>query len=267
LLAALVVASQPFWLLLVGGQITGLLLGLAGLATAALSRGRARAAGALIGALVLKPQLVLFLLPGLVLALPAARRRLLSGLVGVLAVFGAVAFARDPGWLGPWIGEVTDRTAGLTPRLATLWGFAADVLGAAAWAVPLLVLCAVGAALLVRGRALTPAVWVALLIPWSLAAAPHAWSYDHLLLVVPWAATLACVSRLAGRRRLLILLLLGVCASGLPWLLYVVAFARGQETLSVAVPVASLFLAAYAIRVAAPFGRVGRAVPASGLDP
>lgn len=262
LLAALVVGSQPFWLLLVGGQITGVLLGLAGLSAAALARRRFRSAGALVGALVLKPQLALFLLPSLSLlfAMPRARRRFVTGVLAVLALFVGVAFARDPGWLGPWLGEVFDRTSGLTPRLATLWGFADDVLGTSAWAVPLIVLCAAGAAMLVRRVALTPALWFALLIPWSLAAAPHAWSYDHLLLVVPWAATLACATQLPGRQRVLILLALAVCASLLPWLLYVVAFARGQETLSVAVPVASLFLIAYAVRAASPFGRAAAAV-------
>ena len=35
-----------------------------------------------------------------------------------------------------------------------------------------------------------------------------------------------------------------------PWLLYVIAFARGQETLSAVIPVVSLFLVALAFRAA-----------------
>lgn len=252
-LAALVVASQPFWLLLVGGQITGLLLGLAGLACAALVRDRQLLTGTLLGALILKPQLVMLTLPVTTLAAASAgRRRLVAGISGTVAVLIGGAFVHEPGWSGPWLAELGDRTQALTPHLATLWGLADDLFGSALWAIPLIVGCGIGAVFIVRDRVIGPATWLALLIPWSLAAAPHAWSYDHLLLVVPWAATLAYATRMRRRERTAILLALVGAASLLPWLLYAVAFARGRETLSAVIPVVSLCVVAIAARATSP---------------
>lgn len=251
LLAALTLASQPFWLLLVGGQITGLLLGLVGLACVAVARERLSLGAALLAAQLLKPQLVLPLLP--VVGIAALIRRLWGPVLALgttAALFVVAAFVRDPGWAGPWLAEISDRTSGLTPRLATLWGFADDFLGTSLWAVPLVAASAAGGRWIVGPATVTPVLWLALLVPWSLAAAPHAWSYDHLLLVIPWAATLACAMRVDGRTRLVLLLALATAASAAPWLLYSVAFARGRETLSVLTPLLSLFVLATSIRIA-----------------
>jgi len=88
----------------------------------------------------------------------------------------------------------------------------------------------------------------ALSFPLSLVVTPHAWSYDFLLLAVPWAFVLG---RLPFASRVMRWALLGallLVASPLPWVLYGVGFARGLETVSVLVPAATALLAATATR-------------------
>ncbi|HUG55750.1 MAG TPA: glycosyltransferase 87 family protein [Candidatus Limnocylindrales bacterium] len=249
LLGALLVSSQPFWVLLVGGQMTGLLLGLSGLLAWTASQQRQVTGGLSLALLLVKPQLVAVLAP--VLVVGAATRRAVRAVVAfgaAAAVLVALPFALEPGWLSGWLPEVTGRATELAPRLATLWGLAADLFGHPGWGIPLAAGLVIALWWLLRGAAVRPAEAVALALALSVALAPHAWSYDHLVLVVPWAAALAAALPLRGWRRAALLGGVVATASPLPWTLYAVAFARGADTLSVAVPVATMAVLALALR-------------------
>ncbi|HLQ04345.1 MAG TPA: hypothetical protein VK197_01705, partial [Verrucomicrobiae bacterium] len=82
----------------------------------------------------------------------------------------------------------------------------------------------------------------------SLVATPYAWSYDYVLLALPWALTLGRVQTIVGSRAMLVLLLQVLVASPLTWGLYMLAFSRGGETLSALVPASSAILLALAVR-------------------
>lgn len=249
LLGVLLVSSQPFWVLLVGGQMTGLLLGACGVLAWAASRRRQATGGLALTLLLIKPQLVAVLAPILVLgAVARGAVRAVAAFGAAVALLVAMPFALQPGWLSGWLPEVTGRATELAPRLATLWGFAADVLGHPAWGIPLAGALVLALWSSLRGVPVRPAEAVGLALALSLALAPHAWSYDHLLLVVPWAAALAAVLALRGWPRAALLGGVVASASLLPWTLYAVAFARGADTLSVAVPIATMAVLALSLR-------------------
>lgn len=250
LFAVIVVFSQPFWLLLVGGQITGPLLLAVGAFAFAVKGGRQIWAGLALSALVVKPQLGAGLIPLSVLHAGLQRRWLLVAAAALGALSLSVAsIVRAPGWPGAWLIDVLEFRSSFQRGLATAWGIGLE-LGGPAWGVPLVVAAVAAFAVVVRAVRPSPVEYGALAVALSLFVAPHAWSYDHLLLVLPWATTMALAERIAGRLRLAVLGGVVVVASLLPWALYALAFLRGRETLSAFVPAATFLLLAVALGLA-----------------
>jgi len=247
LFAALVVGSQPFWVLLVGGQLTGVLLGLSGAAAASIARREEKRAGSALALLALKPQLVVVTLPAMLVRLWAGqRRRAVATAIAVGLAMTAVPLLFVYAWPIEWLATVGPqrlRVAGLFP---TAWGFAADILGSAWWGVALIAVLVVLVAVVVRGVDLL--ALFALAVPFSLVVTPHAWSYDFLLLAVSWAFVLGRLALASSVTRYLLLGALMLIASPIPWVLYGVGFARGVETVSVVVPIATALLVATATR-------------------
>jgi hypothetical protein len=103
--------------------------------------------------------------------------------------------------------------------------------------------------LVVGRRAVSAPQLAGLAIAVSVFAAPYAWSYDYLVLAVPWAVTMANADRAAASTQLRVALV--VIASLLPWTLYAAAFQRGDESLSAIVPAAAAILLAASIRAGA----------------
>lgn len=244
----LVVTSQPFWLLLIGAQVNGLLLGLLGASLWLAARGRDVASGAALAALAIKPQVAGLFVPAvLVRALAAGRPRMVIGAAAAGVVLLAVPLALQPGWVGAWLGEVGGRRFGYAGLLPTAWGLSNDLFGTV-WLAPLLIALVVAAvAVTVRGRVVGPVTFAALAVALSLFAMPHVWSYDFLVLALPWAATLALSERLTGMRRTAVLASAVLAASLVPWWLYAFAHARGQEHLSALVPVVAAVAVAGAV--------------------
>lgn len=241
LLYALVLFSQPFWVLLVGGQFAGLLLLATGVLAGSLARGGEAEGGVALASFAIKPQVVaLFAPPLLVWALLERRRAFVVGAVATGLGLLAVSLAARPAWPLEWLATQTPRLA-ILPYLATAWGLAAEALGDPRWGLALVALLVAAVVALVRGARVGALDLAALTLPLSLFASPHTWSYDFLLLALPWSRTLALGS---GALRLALV----ACASPLPWLLYGVGLARGQETWSAVVPAASALLLALAIR-------------------
>ena len=246
LFAALVLTAQPLWLLVISGQLTGVLLGLAGLSARRLARADDGRAGAIYGLLALKPQLIALSGPVLFGWGIARRPRFALASGTVVAGMAVVTVALAPGWPGEWLAEVAGRRLGVAALLPTAWGLSADLFGTVLAAPVLIVLVVALSIALARGRT-TPVGLAAIALAISVFAAPHAWSYDHLVLVLPWALTLAIAERSSGRRRIALLLATAGVASLLPWVLYAIAFARGGETLNAVVPALTALLVAAAV--------------------
>jgi hypothetical protein len=250
LLAAIVLTSQPFWLLLSNGQLGGLVFGAVALELWLADRGRLAWAGGVLALLAAKPQLVALYLPARVVRAVASRqwRYLLAATaVGLALVISSVTLL--PSWPGSWLGDVFGDRAGIHQQLATVWDLAGS-LGGGAWLAGLLLLGVVATVVLVVGRRPVSAPQLAgLAIAVSVFAAPYAWSYDYLVLAVPWAVTIANADRAAASTQLRLALV--VIASLLPWALYAAAFQRGDESLSAIVPAAAAILLAVSIRAGA----------------
>lgn len=250
LFAVLVVGSQPFWLLVVGGQVTGVLLGLLGLGVWLASRDRPLAAGATLAALAIKPQVFGVFVPAVLARAAAARRReTVFGAVGTGALLLAASLAARSDWLGKWILELTERRLAYAELFATSWGLAKDMFGTSALAPAVIGLATAAVWVLTRGHDLGPVAFSGLALSLSLFAMPHVWSYDMLVLALPWGTSLAIADRLSPLRRGVVMALTVAVASVLPWAMYAIGHARGQETLSAIVPVAAAFVLAAAVRL------------------
>jgi hypothetical protein len=243
--AAIVLAAQPLWLLVISGQLTGVMLGLVGISALWLVRGADAPAGASFAFLALKPQIVGLYAPAVFLR--ALRPRPRFAIAAALAFTGlvAVTLAIAPGWPLEWLGEISGRRLRVTTLLPTAWGLSADLFGTLAVA-PVLIVAVAGLSIYLARRQGGLLAFAAIALPLSLFAAPYAWSYDQLVLVFPWAFTLAVAGRSSEGVRLALLVGTAVTASLLPWALYAIAFARGFETLNAAIPALTAILAAAA---------------------
>jgi len=245
----LLVTAQPLWLLVIYGQITGVMLGLAGLFALVAARGRA-AAGAALSGLALKPQIVALAIPAVALRALALRRwRLLAVSVGTGVAMVVVPMLFLPGWVFEWLDELVVRRARVAVFLPTAWGLAADVLGNTALGALLVALVAIGCWLLVRRSRVDDVGLFALTLPLSLFATPYAWSYDFLVLFVSYAFVMARAEGAPPRTRMWLTVGAVALAGPVQWLLYTVAFPRGNETLSAVVTAATALLVAAALRV------------------
>jgi hypothetical protein len=249
LLGTVVVFSQPFWLLLVGGQFSGLMLGLVGVVAHELARGRDGRAGLALAGLAIKPQLIAVAAPLVLLRSAVERRPWLAGTaLGAGATFVILSLMILPGWPLEWVERSASR-AHVVGLLPTAWGLGADVAGQPALGGALI--AALGAALWVMLRRVPVSfvAFAALAIAVSLFASPYAWSYDYLLLALPWAVVLSRAAAATAATRRALILGLVFCAGFLPWALYALAFPRGGETLSAVIPAANALLVAVALMV------------------
>ena len=249
--AASVVMSQPFWILLISGQISGITLGLAGLVASAIARERQRTGGIALALLALKPQTSAVAIPVAFLqALAQGRRRFAIAALATGALMLIVPLLFVPTWPLEWLGEVSGRRLRVISQLPTAWGFAAQTLGDPAWGAALLAIVVVATVLIARGHADPVTVFV-LSLPLSLFATPYAWTYDYLVLAVAWGFILACAECTRGATRLTLLLAALVLAVPGPWVLYAVSFVRGEEALSAVLAAATAIVAACAARARA----------------
>lgn len=208
--------SQPALTAFMLGQWSFHLTGALALAAAWHERSPWRSlAAATLGALA-KPHLFVFALPAL-----ARRRTAIAGvLIAVIMLAATIAY---PHWVTSWSTYVAPVRLPDPPRNPTLLGLAGELAGAAA--VPVAALATAAAAGLVLARHGSLPAWLAV----SILAAPYAWSYDHLLLLVPLALTAGSAP---PRRGLLVAATGVIILVGLGPLMYFLAVVRGRETAS-----------------------------------
>jgi hypothetical protein len=220
LFATLVFASQPFAFTLITAQFGGLLLGLVGLALA-LEATRPRLAGAAFAFLALKPHVVALAL----VALPirwwsrGPRAAVVGAVVTAVALL-AVSLALRPAWPVSWIGELGGRRLGMTEGVPTMWSLASIATGDARLGVVVIAALAAVYWVAIRGRQLATVDIAALSLVGTLLISPYAGGHDQLLLAPAWGAALAAAFRLADWRRSALVAAVLLCASVLPWLLY-----------------------------------------------
>ena len=247
--AVSVVMSQPFWIFLLSGQTSGILLGLAGTVAWAIARERERLGGVALALLAFKPQTSVITIPVAFLqALAARRRRFVVTALVTAALMVLVPLLFVPVWPFEWLGEVSGRRLRVITQMPTAWGFAAQTVGNTAWGAAFLAGIALLTALIARGRADRVTVYV-LTLPLSLLATPYAWTYDYLVLAVAWAFILARAEAAAPLMRALLLAAGLSLAVILPWVLYALSFTRGEEALSATLAAATAVIAACAARV------------------
>ena len=239
---AVAAGSQSLWLLVAGGNITGLLLGAVGGSFLAAAAGRTFLAGAFFGLLALKPHPFLFVGAAAMLAATAReRRRFVTGAVATAGPLIAVALALRPAWLAEWLGAASELQATVGSN-ATLWTVARIANGkigldTAPFTAVIAVMIAIAAWALWR-RAVRPSLSLAIAgaLPISLAVAPHGWSYDQLVLLVPLAVIFEALAVRPQPQRRRAVVLVTLLAVAVPWTLYALAFRRGGEELSVVTP-------------------------------
>lgn len=234
---AIVVSFQPVWLLVVGGNVTGFLFAaLGGAYLAALDR-RPMRCGAFLGLLAVKPHPFVFVaLAAIVLADRSSRRSLLEGALTTAGPLIAFTLLLRPSWYTEWLPAALGLQAAPGSN-ATVWtigrlvGLEAPLLGGVA-------AIAVIAAFGVWARRTRPqlAAAIATAVPVSLMIAPHGWSYDQLQLLVPLAVLIDRTGDARSSISRAVRATLALGASAVPWLLYVIAFRRGGEELSVLSP-------------------------------
>jgi Glycosyltransferase family 87 len=243
----LVLSSEPFLLALQNAQFGPLSLVLFSGGLILMRQGRDLGAGAALAALAIKPQIVLISLPAVLVRAGLGRRGgVIAGAVAAAAVGSIVSILLLPSSIAVLAGYAS-RSVGVTVPLASLWDLGAS-LDAPLLAPIAIVLLGLLLFALVRGRAVDDATLAGIAVAFSLAVTPYAWSYDYVLLALPWALTLGRVRAIAGSRGTLVFLLQVLVASPLAWGLYLLAFSRGGETLSPIVPAASAVLLALAVR-------------------
>ena len=253
--AAIAATFQPVWLIVVGGNLAGIVAAaFIGGVAAALS-GRPRLAGGLIGLCLLKPTVVALAMVALLLGLePQARRRALASFAVVAAALLAIAFASDPSWVAPWWRNLTalQSTSGSN---ATGWTID-RALAAPRWISPVAVALALASLVAwILARRPAASTLIAGAVPVSIFAAPHAWSYDAVPLLISVAVLVAIFARGGGTARALGLTSVGVLAIVVPWAAYALAFRRGGEEWTALVILAFFPLVVLADRLA---GRMAR---------
>jgi hypothetical protein len=241
------VACQPAWLLAAGGNMGGFLVAIVASSTALLLSGRAVAAGAVAGLLVVKPHLLVFALVALLFTLPRATAvRFFGAAAAVGGALTLVTLILNPRWIGELLAEIGP-IATYASRQATVFGLLGPDLAAVEWGI----VAASLVAFVVWARRARPtlAVLVAAAIPLSLFCARYGWSYDQLLLLVTAAVVVGLVAESRETVRAGVLFALALVLVPLPWLLFVLAFRRGDESLTAVVPLAVLGVLALALRV------------------
>ena len=265
LFAVSVVMSQPFWIFLMSGQVSGVTLGLAGIVAWSLARGRERSGGVALALLALKPQTSGITIPIVFLqAVAQRRRRFVTAALVAGAVMVLVPFLFVPGWPIEWLGEIGGRRLRVISQMPTAWGFAAQTVGNEAWGAVFLVAVVLLTARIAWGHA-GPLVVFVLSLPLSLLATPYAWTYDYLVLAVAWGFIFVCAGRLHGETRGTLLLVAALALAVLgPWVFYAVSFTRGEEALSAALAAGTALVVSAAARASRPSRDGGSATRPTG---
>jgi hypothetical protein len=132
-----------------------------------------------------------------------------------------VSLALRPSWPVSWIGELGGHRLGMTAGTPTVWSLASIATGDARLGIVVVAALAAVYAFALRGRPLDTVDVIALALVGTLLISPYAGGHDQLLLAPAWGAVLAAAFALVDWRRGVLVVAILLCASVLPWVLYV----------------------------------------------
>lgn len=230
---ALLVGTPPVYMLVEIGNVGGFVLALVAGGLALLLSGYAIAAGVLLGLMLLKPHLVLFLVPAVAAVDRETRVRLVVGCVASAVVLVLASVAVRPTWLAEWTANVVQVNAGVGPR-ATAWGLG-PMLGVPGVLLAIVVIAVY--AYWARSGASVPSLYAGALAV-SLFVAPYAGRYDAIALLPSLAIGLATATTPRPKTLPIVLALVLLVASPLQWLLHILVFAHINEAIGSLVPIA-----------------------------
>lgn len=199
------IASEPGIVTFYSGQWDFLIVGLLSLMALFLRRRRFATSGALASIMIVKPQLFLIAVPGLLrIALRRGGRRFAIAFIAISAVAALASTIAFPTWWGYYLDVPAAKAGDL--RAAALPNGLRDIFGPigifAGVALDLL-LVAIALRFTSRGSSALP-VWMAV----SLVMAPYIFVYDHIIAIVPVAIATAIVAE-RGRAHALLVAALG----------------------------------------------------------
>jgi hypothetical protein len=229
-------ASQPARLTVLLGQWGFVLLAGSAAAAAWLASARAARAGASSAVFLGKPQLFVAAALGLTVAAVAGgqARRFLIAALGVTAAAVGISLIVLPGWPAAWRATVPGVLLPDPPQTTTTFTLLYGLVGPNG--IPIAVGLVVVAAILALQFRPESDSWLAMWLALSPVAAVYAWSYDHVLLIVPLViatgVALRRSRRLAVAAALAWALLLDVGTTALA----VVAARRDSESYSAVIP-------------------------------
>ena len=247
-----IVLFMPVMLTLLMGQVSALVLVVVAAAAVLFDRGKWLAGGLLLGLTVVKPQPVLFLIPLIGLWLILNRRW--QGLAGLALSFGASGVASlllFPNFISDWQTAATTKVGGVAGRMPTIWGLTADLFAESPFGFWI---AALGAILILLAGLFVVARWkemdaltctsVALIA--SLLITPYLWSYDQILLLIPFIVALIRLDQRGYSFWLIALFPLIVDLAAL--VLFAIAAIRLQETTTFLLPVIIGILLYFALK-------------------
>lgn len=212
LLLGLGALIQPVYVLAGEGNIARFLPGILSFGLALLVSGSPLAGGAVLGLLVLKPQLFLVFGPAVLLFVtPSSRARIAGGAAATVATLLFISVVLRPSWIQAWVTQ-SIHVQGVYGRV-NLWGDLGS--GWVAWVVATASVIGLLGWWLVRRPPFLTATAAALAL--SLYVAPYANDYDQAVLLVCLGAYLAAIDGLPGRTRALLVVLFVATSSAASW--------------------------------------------------
>jgi len=246
-------ASQPALITFYSGQWGFLLTGTLALTVRWLGVGSSRRAGVAALAMVTKPQLFVFAAWALIhTALARRQAAFIAVAAGGASALVAFSWLLFPGWLGAFLTHIAPMRTSYPPRSVTIATPLGEMLGPTGlWLVlPIMAVVLVVALRFDAKSDASLAVWLVA----SVVLASYAWSYDHLVLLVP--IVLAVGALRFDRTRATVVGVLSCVALIVEALfLYQLSAARGSQSLNALVP-----LSVFAVVVGGlwPFRMAGR---------
>jgi hypothetical protein len=235
-------ASHPARLTVILGQWGFVLLAASAASVAWLAAGRGGRAGAAASVFLAKPQI----LAGAAFGLTAAAfargfaRRFLIAALGITAVAIAISLIVLPTWPADWRSTVPGILLPDPPQTTTTFTLLYNMLGRAGIpvAIGVVAVAAVIALLFTpRGEA-----WIAMWLALSPVAAIYAWSYDHVLLIIPLVIATGVALRYSRRVAVVAALSWALLLNVGTTVLAVVAARRDSESYSAVIPLIAYVL-------------------------
>jgi hypothetical protein len=236
------VVFHPTLVAFLNSQLSIMILALVCGVLLLLTREQAGVAGCLLALTLIKPQLGIVILPAL-LGTMVLRRQWVGLLTfsATLVLMVGVSQVVEPGWISDWLNSRAEQVV-VGRIVPSLWGLAYDLVPDAwLWvggaASGLLLLGFIWAWWRCRTVECLPTM-LALAVVVGQAVAPFLWTYDQVLLLLPYTVALAASGE--RRQRIIWRAALGLWAVVLPWILYAVTNVRQRTTVNALLPLALL---------------------------